>query len=77
MLMFKPSRRFLPFRYISHQTYKVTDIQLAYSLLKERQVKFIDAPHIIAHMPDHDLWMVFFHDPDGNVLALMGEEKIQ
>jgi methylmalonyl-CoA/ethylmalonyl-CoA epimerase len=24
-------------------------------------------------MPDHDLWMTFFKDPDGHMLALMME----
>jgi predicted enzyme related to lactoylglutathione lyase len=24
-------------------------------------------------MEDHDLWMAFFEDPDGNTLALMQE----
>jgi len=24
-------------------------------------------------MPNHDLWMTFFHDPEGNLLALMSE----
>jgi methylmalonyl-CoA/ethylmalonyl-CoA epimerase len=30
-------------------------------------------PHIIARMDDHDLWMAFFEDPDGNPLAVMHE----
>jgi len=30
-------------------------------------------PHLIAKMPDHDLWMAFFTDPDGHTLALMQE----
>jgi hypothetical protein len=25
-------------------------------------------------MPDHDLWLAEFRDPDGNVLALMCEK---
>jgi len=53
--------------------FKVRDITTAYEGFKERGVQFIDAPHLIAPMPDHDLWMTFFRDPDGNTLALMGE----
>ena len=53
--------------------FKVKDIKGAYEGFKERGVEFIDAPHLIAPMPDHDLWMTFFRDPDGNTLALMGE----
>ena len=53
--------------------FKVRDIKAAYEGFKERGVDFIDAPHLIAPMPDHDLWMTFFRDPDGNTLGLMGE----
>jgi methylmalonyl-CoA/ethylmalonyl-CoA epimerase len=53
--------------------YKVQDILQAFTLLKERNVTFIDEPHMIARLPDHDLWMVFFRDPDQNILALMCE----
>jgi hypothetical protein len=26
-------------------------------------------------MPDHELWMVFFYDTEGNTLALMAEVR--
>jgi methylmalonyl-CoA/ethylmalonyl-CoA epimerase len=55
--------------------YKVADIQAAFELLTSRGVSFIDKPHLIAKMPDHDLWMTFFRDPDGNVLSLMSEVR--
>ncbi len=29
----------------------------------------------MAKMPDHELWMAFFRDPDGNLLALMSEVR--
>ena len=32
------------------------------------------APQRAAAMPDHDLWLAFLRDPDGNVVGLM-EEK--
>jgi catechol 2,3-dioxygenase-like lactoylglutathione lyase family enzyme len=53
--------------------FKVRDIKGAYDGFKERGVSFIDEPHLIAPLPDHDLWMTFFKDLDGNTLALMGE----
>src|SRR5207247_6469691 len=53
--------------------FKVADIHAAYETLRGRNVEFVDEPHIIARMPDHDLWMTFFHDHDNNVLALMAE----
>jgi methylmalonyl-CoA/ethylmalonyl-CoA epimerase len=44
-----------------------------YPALKDKGVDFVDEPHLIAPMPDHDLWMVFFKDPAGNLLSLMQE----
>ena len=49
------------------------DITLAVRVLMARGVVFSDAPHLIARMADHDLWMAFFADPDGHILALMQE----
>ena len=55
--------------------YKVDDINAAYEALKARNVSFIDEPHLIARMPDHELWMVFFRDSEENVLGLMEERR--
>jgi methylmalonyl-CoA/ethylmalonyl-CoA epimerase len=49
------------------------DIVLAVRELQLRGVSFSGSPHLIAQMDDHDLWMAFFEDPDGYVLALMQE----
>ncbi|HEU5010062.1 MAG TPA: hypothetical protein VFT33_05135 [Gaiellaceae bacterium] len=40
------------------------DIHAARAELVERGAPFDDEPHLIAHMPDHELWMTFFGDPD-------------
>ncbi|MFY9950378.1 MAG: VOC family protein [Candidatus Sulfotelmatobacter sp.] len=53
--------------------FAVPDIQSAYGKLKENGVRFEDEPHMIAKMPAHDLWMTFFRDCEGNLLALMSE----
>ncbi len=53
--------------------FKVTDIHETYRSLKHQDVEFFQAPHLIATMPDHDLWMAFLKDPDGNTLGLMCE----
>jgi methylmalonyl-CoA/ethylmalonyl-CoA epimerase len=55
--------------------YKVPDIQDAFATLSARGVTFEGKPHLIAKMPDHELWMAFFHDPDRNLLALMSEVR--
>jgi catechol 2,3-dioxygenase-like lactoylglutathione lyase family enzyme len=53
--------------------FSCNDIALAVRELRQRGVSFAAPPHLIAQMEDHDLWMAFFEDPDGHVLALMHE----
>jgi methylmalonyl-CoA/ethylmalonyl-CoA epimerase len=55
--------------------YRVPDLQAAFETLSARGVTFEAQPHLIAKLPDHDLWMAFFRDPDGNLLALMSEVR--
>ena len=55
--------------------FKVADIDASYKDFQTRGVSFIDAPHLIARMPDHELWMTFFRDTEGNTLALMEEKR--
>ncbi len=55
--------------------FKVADIKLAYSQMKAKGTAFRDEPHMIARMPDHELWMTFFRDTEGNTLALMSEVR--
>ena len=55
--------------------FRVDDIAHAHATLKERGVPFIDEPHLIVKMPDHELWMTFFKDSEGNPLALMAEKR--
>jgi methylmalonyl-CoA/ethylmalonyl-CoA epimerase len=38
-------------------------------------VRFIGEPHMIAKMPDHELWLAEFRDSENNVLALMEERR--
>lgn len=53
----------------------VVDIDAAYTELRARGVPFDDQPHLIAALPDHDLWMAFFRDPDRNLHGLMAEVR--
>lgn len=53
--------------------YKVDDLQSSFETLSKRGVQFETDPHLIAKMPDHDLWMAFLRDPDKNLIALMCE----
>lgn len=53
--------------------YKVPDIHQAYQALQAHAVNFMDEPHLVAKLPDHELWMFFCHDSEGNTIALMAE----
>jgi len=53
----------------------VPDIQAAHAKMQASGAKFEDEPHLIAKMPNHDLWMTFFRDSEGNLLGLMSEVK--
>lgn len=53
--------------------FKVADIDAAFDTLRDRGVAFVDEPHLIAKLATGELWMAFFRDPAGNLLALMSE----
>ena len=55
--------------------YKVPDIQGAYEELASRGVDFHSKPHLIAKMPDHELWMAFLRDTEKNLIGLMSEVR--
>jgi methylmalonyl-CoA/ethylmalonyl-CoA epimerase len=55
--------------------FKVHDIDATHRDLVAKGVEFTDAPHLIAKLPDHELWMAFFKDSEGNTLALMSEVR--
>jgi len=53
--------------------YKVADIHAARESIAAQGVTFHGEPHLVARLPDHDLWMAFFRDSEENVLGLMSE----
>lgn len=53
----------------------VPDLKAAFARLGEQGAKIVDPPHLIARMPDHELWMGFFEDSEGNLLSLMAEQR--
>jgi len=55
--------------------YFVNDIEGTHRDLKAKGVEFIDAPHLIAKMPDHELWLSAFRDSEGNMLGIMEEKR--
>jgi methylmalonyl-CoA/ethylmalonyl-CoA epimerase len=55
--------------------FAVEDIDQMYESLKAKGVAFRKAPHLIAKLPDREVWMAFFDDTEGNTLALMSERR--
>ena len=53
----------------------VTGIEETTEALTGRGVTFLRGPHMIARMPDHELWLAEFRDSENNVLALMEERR--
>lgn len=53
--------------------YRVSDLNAAYATLRQRGANFLDQPHLIARLSDHELWMAFLRDPDDHLLGLMEE----
>jgi methylmalonyl-CoA/ethylmalonyl-CoA epimerase len=55
--------------------FTVNGIEAAHRDLQAKGVEFVEPPHLIAKLPDHELWMAFFKDTEGNTLALMEEKR--
>ena len=51
------------------------DLDAVVAALKERGVVFRDDPHHIGDLGDLSVWMAFFHDSEGNLLALQEERR--
>ena len=55
--------------------FQVDEISAAHEALVGRGVMFIDSPHVVHRDPSMELWMAFFRDPDGNILAIRQTRK--
>lgn len=55
--------------------YRVADIAESHTALVARGMHFDAAPHMVARMPDHELWLAFGTDSEGNALGLMEERR--
>ena len=75
LMLSQPEGEFKPGGSSTVMYFKISDIEATQKALESRGVSFVDDPHLIARMPDHELWMCFFKDPDGHTLALMEEKR--
>jgi len=55
--------------------FKVTDVAAVHAALVARGAANEHAPQLTAKMPDHELWIGFVRDPDGNLVGLMEEKR--
>jgi predicted enzyme related to lactoylglutathione lyase len=55
--------------------FKVGDLAATHAAIVSRGAKNEREPGLIAKMPDHELWMAFVRDPDGNLVGLMSEVR--
>ena len=53
----------------------VSDIDATKQELVGKGATFVGEPHMIAKMPDHELWLAEFRDSENNMMALMEERR--
>ena len=55
--------------------YRVSDIERTHARLAS-SVRFESPPHRVHRDARHELWLAFFHDTEGNPLALFSERPV-
>jgi len=55
--------------------FKVQNVEEVYAAVVARGAVPERAPQLAAKMPDHELWIGFLRDPDGNLVGLMEEKR--
>ncbi|MBV9885999.1 MAG: VOC family protein, partial [Acidobacteria bacterium] len=55
--------------------FRTPDIAAFLAEAKSKSVTIHQEPQIIARMPDHDLWLMWIKDSEGNLLGVMEERR--
>ena len=55
--------------------FKVSGVESVYASVTAAGATAERAPQLTAKMPDHELWIGFVRDPDGNLVGLMEEKR--
>ena len=55
--------------------FKTSDIEKTHAAIVALGVTNERSPQLAAKMPDHELWLSFVRDPDGNLVGLMEEKR--
>lgn len=74
IMLTHPENEFIPGR-SSTLYFKVKNVDSAQAEFIARGAIKEGEPHLVATMPDHELWMAFLRDPDGNLVGLMEERQ--
>ena len=56
--------------------FRVAGVPAAAEVLRQRGVALEGGPHVVHRDDRHELWMAFFRDSEGNLLALSGERPL-
>lgn len=56
--------------------FEAPDIAATHAALLARGAKNERTPQLAAKMPNHELWIGFVRDPDGNLVGLMEEKPL-
>lgn len=54
---------------------RADDIETTYEQMVAKGATAERGPELAAKMPDHELWLAFLRDPDGNLIGLMEEKR--
>jgi catechol 2,3-dioxygenase-like lactoylglutathione lyase family enzyme len=55
--------------------FRTTELETFYRQALERGARPEREPGLTAKLPDHELWIGFVRDPDGNLVGLMEERR--
>jgi predicted enzyme related to lactoylglutathione lyase len=55
--------------------FKVVDVVVTHAAMVESGANSERVPQLTARLPDHELWIGFLRDPDGNLVGLMEEKR--
>ena len=55
--------------------FKINSLTHVFSEVVARGATMERMPHLVAKLPDHELWIGFVRDPDGNLIGIMEEKR--
>jgi methylmalonyl-CoA/ethylmalonyl-CoA epimerase len=59
----------------SYVYFRTSDMNTLLVELRAKTVSIHQEPQVIARMPDHDLWLMWIKDSEGNLLGIMEERR--